>query len=125
MNQLPASTRTSKHTAPDDFWFSNSEIRDAYLVSCIMLEPAQNRKFLVGDGVDVYDATTRQFVMRGYITDILASGKLKVAEQVSSYGYLINKWQPQLVLFHAKNICGPFEPEFCRYASGSTPPASI
>lgn len=90
-----------------------------------MLEPTKNRKFLVGDGVDVYDATTRQFVMRGYVTDILASGKVRVAEQVSSYGYLVNKQQPQLVLFHAKKICGPFDPEFCRYASGGTPPASI
>ena len=84
------------------------------------LLPTQNSptsSFYVGDHVDVFEADTGRFVMRGYVSRILASGQIEVASELVSYGYLVQDRRLRVVPFCTGPVCGPCDPAFCRYAA--------
>ena len=92
--------------------------------SYLNLLPTRNSPashFCVGDNVDVFDADTGRFVMRGYVSDILASGEIKVASEMKSYGYMVRDRRLRLIPFCAGSVYGPCDPTSCRYAGIDNP----
>ena len=85
---------------------------------------AQNHpvsRFNVGDNVDVFDADTGRFVMRGYVSDVLASGEIEVASEMNSYGYMVRDLSLRLIPFCTGSIYGPCDPASCRHATAEPP----
>ena len=92
--------------------------------SYLNLLPTRNSPashFCVGDNVDVFDADTGRFVMRGYVSRILASGQIEVASELMSYGYMVRDRRLRVIPFCTGPVCGPCDPASCRYATIDNP----